>query len=138
MCLETAQILSTALFTNGVAGVPYKPTHKKHPCCVWAAETKDNFDWLVIHGIALCDEYTRRFGKVHASRKVIEFCGAHSYLMPPGPITPFAQAMPDVYKDACAITAYRNYYKAQKASFATWTSKTGAEVEPPEWFLSVL
>jgi hypothetical protein len=105
---------------------------------VWAAETKDNFDWLVIHGIALCDEYTRRFGKVHASRKVIEFCGAHSYLMPPGPITPFAQAMPDVYKDACAVTAYRNYYKAQKASFATWASKTGVEVEPPEWFLSVL
>jgi hypothetical protein len=46
--------------------------------------------------------------------------------------------MPDVYKDACAVTAYRNYYKAQKASFATWASKTGVEVEPPEWFLSVL
>ena len=39
MVLETAQVLSTAIFIN--SGITYdgiyKPTHLKHSCTIWAA-----------------------------------------------------------------------------------------------------
>lgn len=46
-----------------------------------------------------------------------------------GKMTPFAQAMPDQYRDFDAVIAYRKYYINEKKRFAKW--KTG---EIPEWF----
>lgn len=43
-------------------------------------------------------------------------------------LTPFAQAMPDKYKDDDAIKAYRHYYLGDKWDIATW--KTGN----PSWW----
>ena len=48
MILETAQMLCTAARTKG-AWAPYKQTHKKHPCTLWAAATKANWVWLTTH-----------------------------------------------------------------------------------------
>lgn len=73
MTLETAQILSTACIELGVASkIPglYKATHKNHPSCVWARSSPEHFNWLLAHGIALGEEYTERFGKVHRSAQV--------------------------------------------------------------------
>ena len=61
MCLETAQILCTVL------GGPYKPTHRNHPCVLWVAAAKGHLWWTLRHWEALCDEYTARYGRVHAS-----------------------------------------------------------------------
>jgi hypothetical protein len=44
-------------------------------------------------------------------------------------ITPFAQAMPDQYKDENAVIAYRKYYINEKVRFAKWQYS-----EEPEWF----
>lgn len=109
MVLETAQILST------VAGGPYKPTHKNHPCVLWAARNLTNFQWLVRHGIALCHEYSLRYGKRHKSQDVIE-----SIVPPDLPvgISEFVQCMPDQYKDSDPVVAYRKYYHSK--SFAAW------------------
>jgi hypothetical protein len=41
-------------------------------------------------------------------------------LLPTIGLTPFAQAMPEQYKNKCAVTAYRAYYRGEKSSFATW------------------
>jgi hypothetical protein len=65
MALESAQLLST------VAGGPYKPTHANHPCTLWAGTSRANAAWLLAHGLALCDEYTRRFGRVHGCAAVL-------------------------------------------------------------------
>ena len=46
MTLETAQILSSASIINGGKG-PYRLTHKNHPCTLWAAQTSDNYEWLI-------------------------------------------------------------------------------------------
>ena len=37
MVLETAQLLSTAIFINSTITYDnlYKPTHVKHPCTIW-------------------------------------------------------------------------------------------------------
>ena len=69
MVLETAQMLCSA-FENA----PYKKTYINHPCTVWARTSRNNFDWLVLHGLALATEYTYRYNKTHASEKVISWC----------------------------------------------------------------
>jgi hypothetical protein len=124
MVLETAQMLSTAL--GGGDGL-YKPAYQKHPCTLWVGETRANFQWTVRLGIALAEEYTRRYGKVHKSLTVISLAASRASEIPAGPLTPHAQAMPAELKDPDAITAYRRYYRTK--SFAAW--KRGPE---PTWW----
>lgn len=121
MILETAQMLCTAVHANGHTNTPYRPTHKKHPCTLWVNESKENWDWLVVHGEEMCLEYTRRYGKVHKSQAVIEWC-KNSGLGPKNSVglTPFKQAMPAIYKAENPVTAYRNYYRGEKSGFAKW------------------
>jgi len=127
MPLETAQMLCTNLNKIGIS-TPYLPVHQKHPCTLWAGINQDNFSWLCELGIALCLEYTARYNKVHKSQEVIEFCHKHIDKFTPGSLTPFAQAMPDIYKDLCPIKAYRNYYTHGKNHLHKWTLR-----DKPEW-----
>lgn len=129
MILETAQMLCSA-HPEGTA--TYKPTHRKHPCTLWASASIANYNWLCLHGLALCDEYTKRYGKIHKSEDIIRWC--HANYPPNIPIkelTPFAQAMPEQYKDVDAVVAYRKYYIAEKSRFAAWKNST-----TPLWFSS--
>lgn len=123
MPLETAQILST------INGGPYKSTHEGHPCVTWAAEAIDNYKWLVKHGLALCDEYSRRYGKLHKCREVIWLLEEPFEKKLNKGSTPFVQCMPDMYRHQDPVVAYRRYY-ATKAAFAKWT-----KCEPPAWWL---
>jgi hypothetical protein len=129
MPLETAQMLCTVLQQNSVLNVPYKPVHRKHPCTLWVAESQNNFLWLCKLGIALCDEYTYRYGKIHKCREVIEFCSNHFNVLPDIPITKFVQAMPDEYKRSNPIEGYREYYRKGKNHIAVWTKR-----EVPYWY----
>jgi hypothetical protein len=128
MILETAQMLCTVAANQGHANTPYRATHPKHPCTLWAAKSADNWSWLVQHGLAMCGEYTRRYGRTHKSEAVILWCARLTMGFPESGLTPFAQAMPEQYKNECAVTAYRAYYHGEKASFATWKS------EVPQWW----
>ena len=50
-------------------GVPYKTSKgafRNHPCTQWAAASMPNLAWLIEHGIALSNEYTHRYGKIHS------------------------------------------------------------------------
>jgi hypothetical protein len=127
MVLETAQMLCTAARAHG-SWAPYGQTHKHHPCTVWAGQTQANWDWLTAHGRALCAEYTKRYGKVHKSQAIIEYCTHLKLDFESRQLTPFAQAMPPQYKDDCVVTAYRNYYRGEKARFATW------KTQAPDWW----
>ena len=71
MILETAQLLCSP-YVPGVA--PYRRTHYNHPCAKWTRESQSNYFWLGIHGLALADEYTYRYGKIHKSVDVIKWC----------------------------------------------------------------
>lgn len=130
MILESAQMLSTAHAEYGTwcEGM-YKPTHKNHPCNAWLRQSHQHYEWLVDHALALCDEYTNRYGKVHKSQAVIE----NFLLEPPRgiPASCFVeppQCMPDQYKTTDTVEAYRQYYIGEKAYMATWKRNK------PSWF----
>ena len=132
MILESAQMLCTVAHENGF-DAPYRKTHPQHPCTLWTGQSKANWDWLMRHALAMCAEYTRRYGKIHKSRSVIDWCLWQGIKIdfPEEGLTPFAQAMPTQYKGDCAVTAYRAYYHGEKAKFATWKSDT------PQWWTAV-
>jgi hypothetical protein len=121
MALETAQLLSTALSMHGVSDAKlYRSTHKAHPCTIWTAASRDNFVWLINHGLEICYEYSRRYGREHASRRVILEAADCRDRIPAMGMTPFAQAMPDKYKTDDPVASYRAYYIGEKAGFASW------------------
>ena len=64
MILESCQLMSNGLRHNGVdlEGLPRK-THFNHPCSLWVAEGRDNFDWLLEHAVALDTERKARWGR---------------------------------------------------------------------------
>jgi hypothetical protein len=132
MIVETAQLLSTAHHVLDDAlciGGIYKKTHENHPCAVWARENIANYQWLHKLGVALLDEYTKRYSKHHKTSSVMETLQVSPWRIPDGVQTPFAQAMPDVYKHEDPVVAYRRYYQGEKASIATWRHS-----KRPWWF----
>ena len=91
MCLESAQLLSSALRLCGYAGDDvYKISHKNHPSNIWCRTTQGNYKWLLEHFKALCDEYTRRTGKTHASSKLLPIFERGVSLIPVGERMPFS------------------------------------------------
>ncbi len=70
MILESTQILCTVCVDNGIPS-PYKPTHKKHPCTLWAGESLDNWEWLKKLIIALDDKYRHRFNHPYSHKSTI-------------------------------------------------------------------
>lgn len=133
MILETAQLLSTA---HGGGEGMCKPTHVNHPCAVWARKTAGNYDWLWRLGGALLVEYYRRYGKLHSYHRIMYGSLAAlpgSLLDSPWSQTPAPQCMPDQYKHADAVTAYRAYYLGEKMRFARWAHST-----TPSWVNAVL
>ena len=125
MCVESAQMMASALRRHGAtdeqmpltkAGKPYKGGYKHHPCTVWAGDSGANFRWLAQHALALCLEYSMRFGKQHACHEPIGIMYALHGIIPYDELTTFAQAMPDEYKDDDVVKAYRSYYKSKQYS----------------------
>lgn len=129
MPLETAQLLCSP-FEPGTA--PYKRTHYNHPCSKWVREAKENYLWTIEHGIALSEEYTRRYGKRHKSQDVIGWCARNMELLefPKEKRTPFAKAMPEEYITRNAVTSYRTYYINDKKDIATWKYS-----KKPSWWV---
>jgi hypothetical protein len=128
MILESAQMLSTAIWESG-GEAPYRSAYKNHPCTVWARTSRQNFIWLTDLALALCEEYTYRYGKYHKSEEVIRYAKANIPDIPNIGLTPFAQAMPEQYKNENPVKAYRDYYIAEKKDINTWKyTKT------PKWY----
>jgi hypothetical protein len=116
---------------------PYSMTHMNHPSAVWARRNWGNYNWLVRHGMALCAEYTKRYGKVSKSEEVTRWAGRFpppvfdaTDTNDPLSMTPFALAMPDNFKvPGDAVASYRNYYHGAKVRFAKWNHGP----TPPWW-----
>jgi hypothetical protein len=132
MILEHTQLLSTAIriHSNDTVEGVYKIAHKNHPCTIWTRQTRSNFNWLCEMTEELFQEYTRRYGKQHKSYPIFQTCRNHANMIPEGELTPHAQAMPEEYKDADPVKAYRTYYIKDKKEFSKW--KMG---NTPEWFI---
>jgi hypothetical protein len=77
----------------------------------------------------LCDEYTHRYGKVHATdAKLSEILQFEPTNISNKGFTVMPQAMPDYCKDEDSVTAYRKYYILEKNKFNNYTNR-----ERPSW-----
>lgn len=111
MPIETAQLLCSVHHLNGSKNIPYRLTHKNHPCSIWARECIENYNWLCQLGLELCYEYTMRYNKIHKSQLVIEWCiNNQPSLTNNGQMTNFPLAMPDDCKIGNAVESYNEYY----------------------------
>jgi len=111
----------------------YKATHINHPSAVWVRQSDKNYLWLANMLVALCEEYTYRYGKVHKTErdglvnvllKNIPNNIADSNFTQPTP------AMPDEVKiSGDSIKSYRNYYINNKTHLASWKKRS-----TPGWY----
>ena len=130
MPLETCQMLAIIYsdWYYGVGklykqdGTAYRTAHgafRSHPCTIWAAANQYNLSWLIVHGFALCTEYTERYGKVHTCYDVLlqaadiyNKCFDESWSTAYHKVTEFTRAMPeDIKYDTTidTIEAYKRY-----------------------------
>lgn len=135
MVLESAQLCSTTinLLSNKVSA-PYRTTHQNHPCAIWARESRTNFENLVTYGLALSVEFTRRFGKIHKSQKVIETCHALSKDVdfPSNLFTRPACAISDksLIDNNDVVGSYRRYWVTKK-------NMCYPKDKIPDWFIEM-
>ena len=148
MVLESAQMLSTAWrepndlrsseFSSKYADEHelYKTAHPNHPCSIWVRQARENYKWLYRHFVALCDEYTHRYGKSHASarlkgplmwRPFKPSALLDAIEEPYG----FVLAMPDEYKSEDIFSSYQNYLMNEKQHFAKWEKDPSRK---PTWW----
>lgn len=134
MVLETAQILSAVHHRYHTGGPKnpdlYRLTHERHPCTLWAGETRGNYKWLVELGSHLGLEYRHRYGKTHKSAEVIRKLCEPPAGLSNMEMTTFKQCMPThliAYQNP--VLGYRRYYNREKAHFCTWRNR-----ETPFWF----
>lgn len=141
MILESAQLLSTAIFLN--RGIQYeniyKPTHKNHPCSLWAALNISNWYWLYNHMVSLCQEYSFRYSKTHSSESLLLYLKMYSEYIPQGYITNFVNCTRSKVVDFRNIKdvylAYKKYLTIKWDNDKLkpkWTER-----KPPNWYNSI-
>lgn len=133
MILEYAQLLSTTVRLSGI-DTGYKPTHTNHPSAIWVRQSISHWIWLRQLALELETEWLYRYGhsadKTHKSADVIRTLPKP--FLPDIPWHDPPLVMPESYKCDDPIEAYREYYRRDKASFATWTRR-----RHPKWMSEV-
>ena len=128
MILESTQIVCTALNQQGFT-TPYKSTHTRHPCVLWAGESYDNLQWLIRLAEALNLEYKYRYRKSERHVSIDVLNQVRNMRFESAGLTEFAQAMPEKYKvPGDPVKAYRRFYIGEKLRFARWTRR-----RRPKW-----
>jgi hypothetical protein len=98
MILESTQMLCTTLnLLHGEQVTRYKNAHVNHPSTKWVRESSDNFESLVYHTLAMMEEYTERFNKIHKCSGVLNEALEHydPSMFPSAVPTPLPLCMPD-------------------------------------------
>jgi hypothetical protein len=97
----------------------YKATHVNHPSNIWTRECLANYQWHYRLFVALCDQYTLRYGKTHATdtrlRDVLK--SPPDNIDPSTQLTPFRLAInvPECILDD-PIQSYRLFYQTKQDS----------------------
>jgi hypothetical protein len=130
--IESAQMLCLGHWATGSQAEYYARTHMNNHVSKWVRENKSNYRWTISHGLSLCDEYTRRYSKVHAVRRIIEWCRDNEPKIPDGDLTAFRQAVAEDCYNPDPVYAYHLYYVKYKSYFAKW--KLG---NIPEWYINM-
>lgn len=163
MIVESAQMLSTAhrLLDGSMTIVPYvtkkgkhrkkkvwtlhdsredtlyKVAHPSHPSTKWTMMAALNYDWHYFLFVALCDEYTFRYNKIHKTdsllRSILSARPNNIVRGESNDIVPFALAMKsntECQDLSDPVGSYRKFYKTKQARFKMlWTNRP-----IPNWF----
>ena len=109
MQIESAQMCCTTHWESG-SEAPYKRAHKNHPSTIWVRQSIQHYDWLVEHGLEICREFELRYGKLHATQKVLEWCKDNKPNIPDNGFVAPPKCMPDEFKVEDTIESYKNFY----------------------------
>lgn len=108
----------------------WKASHFNHPSGIWVRSSQTHYTWLYNLWLCMLEEYTYRYNKQHKAERMKKW-----FMYPPtnipklGWLSDPPPAMPDKYKVDNSILSYRNYYKGDKLSFATWKYRN-----KPDWY----
>lgn len=130
MQIESAQMLSTAHWETG-GTAPYKRTHVNHPSTKWIRESIQHYEWVVEHGLEVCNEFIKRYGKHHKTQDVLEWLKTNKPNIPDNGFKEPPQCMPDEFKKENTIEAYKEYYIKDKVKIKklNWNKLNNK----PEW-----
>ena len=142
MILESVQLLCTSLHESKEIyniikpiEIPYKSTHKNHPCAIWARASITNYNILALITLHLAHEFKFRFNKgyksyttavthrlidekqILANNSGITYNKAH-----------FVTCVPDDCLMDDVVDSYRCYYNKHKQHLFTWKNKC-----VPDW-----
>ena len=111
----------------------YLATHHNHPSAVWCRQSRENYQWLYGLLVALHDEFSYRYNKVHASSKLLPLLSCTPKNIKDTPFFEPTPAMPDHCKvPGDSLASYRLYYKLEKQHILGYTSRL-----EPDWLLVV-
>ena len=118
-----------------------KPTMMNHPSAIWLRQSDNNYRWLYSMWCELQKEFTYRYGKVHATARLIPDLQKVPFNCPVGPFTGPTPAMPDDCKvPGDSLKSYHNYYIMSKSHLWSWKGKINKREVPffmKEWFQKV-
>jgi len=127
MMVESCQMLANAFDAEVLereapktaSGTAWKHSHFNHPSAVWVRQSAENYLWLLEHATALYCEYTFRYEKTHSCEKFVRWASRFysRVSFPSTEFTPPPRCMPDQYKSADTVAAYRAYYVSEKLSY---------------------
>ena len=152
MQIEAAQLLYGVLWKYDPSGnwrttAPWKCDKTQrgyrlftanHPMQLWVAESLGNYVYCVGYGLALCAEFTRRYGKIHSTEEHLRWLSMnYPKQIPRGPMTPVPLCINKGTKGVVTkresdmqvvIKTYRRFYTQDK-TFATYEKGRAA----PKW-----
>ena len=146
-CCQMLSIVASEKWGHGFGdlpkldGKPYKTekgAFRNHPCTIWANDFVMNWRWLIRHGLALCEEYSERYGKIHSCLHTLAYANEIFPFGDPAGRSgkdpkPFARAMPDEWKYDDTIdtfTAYKRYIASKP-----WVAENYLRIpeRKPDW-----
>lgn len=112
----------------------YNAVHFNHPCTIWTRESSQNYLWHYDLFLGLCEEYTKRYGKVHKTDLSLrEHLKTTPNNIPDTTMTPFRLAMksnPECMDESNPIESYRKFYMTKQERFKMEWKNT----QIPYWF----
>ena len=103
--------------------------HFNHPSSKWTRESRQNFDWLLQHSYALCEEFEFRFGKKHKCLDYVDWIARNIPIdnLDNSNQTDFPRCFGEYKEDINitndAVQDYRNYYMLAKRHLEKYTKR---------------
>ena len=119
--------------SDNYENIIYKACHVNHPSAVWVRDSVSHYKWLYDLWCELHKEFVYRYGHSHKSYTLLsDILASPPTNIADVPFTEPPQAMkqfPQCMVEGDSISAYRNFYRVAKKTFAVWSKRN-----IPDWY----